>query len=165
MQETQETQVWSLGREDPLEKKIVTHSSIFAWKFPWTEEPGGLLSMSDWAHTHTQTHTHMYNWITLLYPETNTILQINCISTFTKGKKKKKRQLESTKLKSMNGVYFKLTLLAIFSFSFQYYTKVPNRKNGMGESEGLDVSCRKVGRQCWSKVTVSEFSSFLALYH
>ena len=38
----QETRVWSLGREDPLEKGIATHSSILAWKILWTEEPGGL---------------------------------------------------------------------------------------------------------------------------
>ena len=41
----QKTQVWSLGREDPLEKEMATHSSILAWKIPWTEGPGGLLSM------------------------------------------------------------------------------------------------------------------------
>ena len=35
-----ETQVQSLGREDPLEKEMATHSSILAWKIPWTEEPG-----------------------------------------------------------------------------------------------------------------------------
>ena len=40
-----ETQVQSLGREDPLEKDMATHSSILAWKIPWTEEPGGLQSM------------------------------------------------------------------------------------------------------------------------
>ena len=38
----QETQVQSLGQEDPLEKEIETHSSILAWKIPWTEEPGRL---------------------------------------------------------------------------------------------------------------------------
>ena len=38
----QETQVWSLGQEDPLEKEMVTHSNILAWEIPWTEEPGGL---------------------------------------------------------------------------------------------------------------------------
>ena len=37
----QETQVQSLGREDPLEKGMVTHSSILVWRIPWTEEPGG----------------------------------------------------------------------------------------------------------------------------
>ena len=42
---TQETQVQSLGREDPLEREMATHSSILAWRIPWTEEPGGLQSM------------------------------------------------------------------------------------------------------------------------
>ena len=37
-----ETQVWSLGWEDPLEKEMATHSSTLAWKIPWTEEPGRL---------------------------------------------------------------------------------------------------------------------------
>ena len=41
----QETQGRSLGREDPLEKEVATHSSILAWEIPWTEEPGGLQSM------------------------------------------------------------------------------------------------------------------------
>ena len=41
----QETQVGSLGREDPLEKVMATHSSILAWRAPWTEEPGRLQSM------------------------------------------------------------------------------------------------------------------------
>ena len=41
----QETWVQSLGWEDPLEKGTATHSSILAWRIPWTEEPGGLQSM------------------------------------------------------------------------------------------------------------------------
>ena len=41
----QETQVGSLGWEDPLERGMATHSSVLAWKIPWTEEPGGLQSM------------------------------------------------------------------------------------------------------------------------
>ena len=41
----QETQVQSLGREDLLEKETATHSSILAWKIPWTEEPDRLQSM------------------------------------------------------------------------------------------------------------------------
>ena len=41
----QETQVRALGREVPLEKKMAMHSSILAWKIPWTEEPGRLQSM------------------------------------------------------------------------------------------------------------------------
>ena len=41
----QETQIRSLGQDDPLEKGMVTHSSILAWKIPWMEEPGRLQSM------------------------------------------------------------------------------------------------------------------------
>ena len=41
----QETQVRSLGREDPLEEGTATHSNILAWRIPWTEEPGGLQSI------------------------------------------------------------------------------------------------------------------------
>ena len=41
----QEAQVRSLGREDPLEKEMASHSRILAWRIPWTEEPGGLQSM------------------------------------------------------------------------------------------------------------------------
>ena len=41
VQETEEAGVQSLGLEDPLEKEMATHSSILAWKIPWTEEPSG----------------------------------------------------------------------------------------------------------------------------
>ena len=41
----EETQVRSLGWEDPLEKEMAAHSSVLAWRSPWTEEPGGLQSM------------------------------------------------------------------------------------------------------------------------
>ena len=44
MQETQETPVGFLDREDPLEKEVAAHSSILAWEIPWTEEPGVLQS-------------------------------------------------------------------------------------------------------------------------
>ena len=41
----QETRVWSLGQENPLERKMAIHSSILAWEIPWTEEPSRLQSM------------------------------------------------------------------------------------------------------------------------
>ena len=41
----QETWIYSLGQEDPPKKGMTTHSSILAWRFPWTEEPGRLQSM------------------------------------------------------------------------------------------------------------------------
>ena len=61
-----ETQVWSLGWKDPLEKEMATHSSILAWESPWTEEPGGLQSMRsrrvrhNWA-TNTEYSNHFWN--------------------------------------------------------------------------------------------------------
>ena len=47
----QETLVQPLGREDPLEEDMATHSSILAWRIPWTEEPGGLQSMVSKSQT------------------------------------------------------------------------------------------------------------------
>ena len=55
----QETQVLSLGWEDTPEKGMVTHSSILAWKIPWTEEPGGLQSMGSQSQTRLSIHTHI----------------------------------------------------------------------------------------------------------
>ena len=52
-----ETWVQSLGREDPLEKEMVAHSSILAWKIPWTAEPGRLLSMGSQRVGHDFTFT------------------------------------------------------------------------------------------------------------
>ena len=45
MQESQEARVQSLGQEDPLEEGMARHSSILAWRIPWTEHPGGLQSV------------------------------------------------------------------------------------------------------------------------
>ena len=59
----QETQVWSLGREDSLEKEMANHSTILAWEIAWTEEPSRLQFMGlqrighDWT---TNTHMHLY---------------------------------------------------------------------------------------------------------
>ena len=57
----QETWVWSLGWEDPLEKGMASHSSILAWRIPWTEEPGGLESMG------LQRVRHIYVTFTFFY--------------------------------------------------------------------------------------------------
>ena len=66
----QEIWVWSLGQEDPLEKEIATHSSILAWRIPWTEEPDGLQSTGSQRVGH--------DWVTSLFTFTN-----NNISSFT----------------------------------------------------------------------------------
>ena len=54
-----ETWVQSLGQEDLLEKEMATHSSILAWKIPWTEEPGGLQSMGSQRVRHNR-ETSLY---------------------------------------------------------------------------------------------------------
>ena len=54
-QETKEMQVWSLGQEDLLEEEMATHSSTFAWRIPWTEEPGGLQFMQSQRVRHSWT--------------------------------------------------------------------------------------------------------------
>ena len=57
----QETQVWSLGGEDPLEKEMATHSSILAWEIPWTGEPGGLQSLGSQKVGHYWV-TNIHTW-------------------------------------------------------------------------------------------------------
>ena len=59
MQEMQETQVWSLGQEDPLKEEMATCSSNLAWEIPWTEEPAGLKSIGSQRITHDWTTEHM----------------------------------------------------------------------------------------------------------
>ena len=99
----QETGVWSLGWEDPLEKGMATHSSILAWRIPWTEDPSGLQSMGsqrvghNWVpNTHTRTHTHTHthhHWIVLglplvghLWNRTHQLLLINTVKNLTDDK-------------------------------------------------------------------------------
>ena len=49
IEETQEVWVRSLGQEDPLEEEMAAHSSVLAWKIPWTEQSGGLQSPKNWT--------------------------------------------------------------------------------------------------------------------
>ena len=81
----QETWVQSLGRDDPLEKGMATHSSILAWRIPWTEGPSGLESRGsqrvghDWVtntHTHTHTHTPARGWSRKSLAEPEQCLQL-----------------------------------------------------------------------------------------
>ena len=58
----QETWVRSLGWEDPLEKEMPTHSSILAWRIPWTEEPGGLQSMESQSWTQLSDFTFTFHF-------------------------------------------------------------------------------------------------------
>ena len=56
----QETWVWTLGREDPLKEEMATHSSILAWRIPWTEAPGELWSMGSQRIKHDRVNEHAF---------------------------------------------------------------------------------------------------------
>ena len=61
MQEMPEMQIPSLGREDPLEEEMAPHSSVFAWRIPWTEEPGELKSMESQRVRHDLVAEYTHN--------------------------------------------------------------------------------------------------------
>ena len=92
MQETQEMRVQSLALEGPLEEGMVIHSSILAWRIPWTKEPGRLLSIgSDMTEVTEHTHTH---WLSEpgagdMFPAIAALLTL-------KGKSRVSRQLRYT---------------------------------------------------------------------
>ena len=83
----QETHVQCLGQEDLLDKKMAPHSSILAWKIPWTEQPGRLQSMGsrrvghDWA-TSLYTYTHLQNF-KVSKTQIYTIPKDECVSIFS----------------------------------------------------------------------------------
>ena len=62
MQETQETWIWSLGQEEPLEEEMATHSSILAWRIPWTEKSGGLQPRGSQRVGHDWAGTSVHPW-------------------------------------------------------------------------------------------------------
>ena len=72
----QETRVWPLGWKVPLAKGMAIHSSILAWRIPWTEKPGGLQSVGLQSGTRRHTHTHcgLY-WCTSVHPVTLLYMQ------------------------------------------------------------------------------------------
>ena len=75
----QETQVWSLGQEDPLEKRTATHSSILAWRIPWTEKPSRLQPMGSQRAGH--------DWATFTFLSCKTIGQHGpCCGAYTRWK-------------------------------------------------------------------------------
>ena len=87
MQETRETQVASLARKDPLEKEMATHSTILAWRIPWTEGPGGLQTLGSQKVGHDWGTKHICEWITLLNTWNWNIVNYNNYVSFKKKKK------------------------------------------------------------------------------
>ena len=140
---SQETWVQSSGWKDPLVKRMVSYSSILAWKIPWIEEPGGLQSMRpqrvghDWA-TNTHTHTYTHIWQSEGEPELES--KINPIWYFStidrdKGKTEKgggetseRNQREATTYAGVSGpeIWGLCWLFPILFYTSLH--KVPQRK-------------------------------------
>ena len=83
IQETQETQVQSLGWEDPLEEEMATCSSILAWEIPWTEEPGGLQSTGHKELDSTEQLT-LSLWLVAHYPVHVSVFMINSVQSLSR---------------------------------------------------------------------------------
>ena len=118
MQETQETQVRSLGREDPLKKETASHSSTLAWKIPWTEEPGGLQStgLQRVGHDGRDLHAHHSN-----LRDTGSPLNMNLrVGTFKDVNVY--LHVESRKLVHMSGVHFQVHPSMSFCFCVLHCT-------------------------------------------
>ena len=75
----QETWVPSLGGEEPLEKEMATHSSILAWKIPWTKEPGGLQSMGLQRIEHNWATKHILKGMSKLVDLVDTVFRYHVI--------------------------------------------------------------------------------------
>ena len=78
----QEMQVQSLGQEDPLEEEMATHSSILAWRIPWTEEPGGLQSMGSQRVKNDLVSKHTC-WYTEIQLVSHTAVTTSNVAKFT----------------------------------------------------------------------------------
>ena len=106
----QETQVRSLGQEDPLEKEMATHSSTLAWKIPWTEQPGGLQSMGSQRVGH--------NWATSLSKEFSVpILQFFSVFEIVSNEKILKTSTLGTHTKKCDSLVNKLYGHPVLFFS------------------------------------------------
>ena len=108
MQEPHKTWVWSLGQRDHLKEGVATHSSIFAWRISWTEEPGRLQSIGLWRVGHNW--SDLANTMYKINKQQGYILQHRNIQKMFcndfKGRKTCKNKLYSLKLNIVTRLYF-----------------------------------------------------------
>ena len=109
-------QVWSLGREDPLEWGMATHSNILAWRIPWTEEPGGL--PSDTTGQLSTLFVHV----------------LNCTCTVS-------LQLCPTLFDPMNYSYLGSSVLGIFHSTMMEWVAIPFSRASSWPRDWTQVSC------------------------
>ena len=106
----QEMQVQSLGHKDPVQKEMATHSSILAWRIPWTEEPGRLQSIGSQESGTAEATACTQAWIYLIY--NGTPLQYSCLENPMDGGAWKA---------AVHGVAKNRTGLSDFSFTFHFH--------------------------------------------
>ena len=105
IKETQEVQVQSLGQEDPLEEEMTAHSSVLAWKIPWTEESGGLQSPRSWTQLSNSQQQWFHN-VTL--SERDQILKICCLSIYMNNNKRQNSCVDKKK-NQISGCHWKFS--------------------------------------------------------
>ena len=167
MQEIKETQVWSLGREDPLEEAMATHSSILAWRIPWTEELGGLQSIGsqrvrhDWSNLEQQSTMGEVEYISLLALITNTV--VNSLNIYLSYQILRYSVASSASylfFHSLHGVAKSRIRLSDFPFTFHFHASEKEmathsrilawRIPGTGEPGGLtSMGWHRIGHD-WS---------------
>ena len=104
-----ETWVQFLGWEDPLEKGMVTHSSILVWRIPWTEEPGGLQSMGSQSQTKlSDFHFHRMSKVAWNKPEKE--------ASVLGKRKRKKAGSQKKQRRNMINIFFSLVSFSLFFF-------------------------------------------------
>ena len=121
----QETQVWYLGWEHPLEKEMATHSSTLAWKIPWIEEPGRLQSMGlqrtghDWATLQASQ--------SIIYKEHKQFNDSNKKNWFLKWAKEMNRQFSTEDMQTINRQMKRYSASLIISFASLMWIKTTVR--------------------------------------
>ena len=128
----QETSVWSLSWEDPLGEGMATHSSIPAWRIPWTEEPGGLQSMGSQRVGHV--------WWLSTREGNGTTLQYSCLENPMDG---------GAWWATVHGLAKSRTRLSHFTFTFMHWRRkwqpTPVFLPGESQGRGSLVGCRLWG--------------------
>ena len=143
----QETQVRSLGWEDPLEKGMATYSRILAWRIPWTEESEGLQSMwsqkigHDWV-------TNTFTLLLYLECEPYDLYDIQSMTTYFKSRFKKKTLRIEIVVRVLSSKRKKYILILVMQIFISWHSQVPtNRRrdsiNKNAQSIKTKGSCRQ----------------------
>ena len=160
----QETRVQSLDQEDPLEKEVVTHSSILAWRILWTEELGRCSPWGRWESDTTE-RLHFPFWLSCIGEGNGNPLQCSCLEN---------RMDRGAWPATVHGVAKSWTRLSDFTFTFDFHALEKEmathssvlawRIPGKGEPGGLlSMGSHRVGHD-WSDLAAAAVYPFCALH-